>query len=163
MFGERKERKRKAGVLGRHALPRPPCIAVVWLSPTADTLRSLGALCEQSRETRRLANLCYAPGNALGNSSLPLSAATALALPQTLRDGVLSAVARIKTAQLPASRQGRLLLTFPKNAANPPLTACPPVRLCLTFVKEKRFWKVARLFQRLVEVRPEQILPPPSP
>lgn len=155
MFGERKERKRKAGVLGRHALPRPPCIAVVWLSPTADTLRSLGALCEQSRETRRLANLCCTPGNASGNSSLPLSAATALALPQTLRDGVLSAVSPIKTAQLPASRRGRLLLTFPKNAANPPL--------CLAFVKEKRFWKVARLFQRLVEVRPEQILPPPSP
>lgn len=98
MFGERKERKRKAGVLGRHALPRPPCIAVVWLSPTADTLRSLGALCEQSRKTRRLANLCCAPGNASGNSSLLLSAATALALPQTLRDGVLSAVSPIKTA-----------------------------------------------------------------
>ena len=67
------EKKRKTAVLERRALLRPPCIAAVRFSPTTDALRSLCALCEQSREPRRLANLCSAPGNALGICSLSLS------------------------------------------------------------------------------------------
>lgn len=59
-------------VLKRRALLRPPCIAAVRFSPTADALRSLCASCERSREPRRLANLCSAPGNASGIRSLSL-------------------------------------------------------------------------------------------